>query len=654
MIMMTDPVRYDSPVSHYLEQCRAAMRQVVGFLGGTPGNNASLAELYAAYEERRQTLGSWKMIGVALGVPEKHADEVVNKCNMSLRHVRTLESQLAEAAPPTPTQNHELILLRALNQLERLTENKPDIGLQVSLPEPDNRKLVRSQQEVRALELVIRSLIGNSYGSQENLRDELTTWLGSEQVQKWLSTSDNGDLLSGTSFGELAGLFINKKQYPVRYDRFYKDTRYLQLLDSQRATLADFLEDIRVIRNQIAHHKRISAVQVALLSSYYDEVISPVQQAYDRSGEGVNPDRYFDVDSAELEVYFDDVRKRLDSLGDQMVSLLGDMREIDRKLTEVHGTVNEVKGTVEDTNNRVIHMGAEAKDTRGQVIRIGNETEGSRKRLKQVLAGISLLAVVSIATLYLSTGAKKETSADPRKELANRGLTWRPEELRGVIENGDVESARLYLDGGMKWNSRYAYKSLDRDDKPMLALLEDYPTLLTNEADECGALMSHLTRTEPGTQRSDDRGRSAQPHRLTSAERTMLKLVCSKPEDIKKAQDEADRAAAFYRSQMEAYNKEKAAIKPAAQCIAELSADNHRSLLEEVSSFNIMRVSMTLTRREELLSTLYPEMLTGRLSKESVTRAVSKYCTDQAAEEPNIDISEAHSLSKKQILDELH
>lgn len=628
------------------------MHRIVKFLGGAAGEEATLAQLYANYEERRQVLGSWKAVGIALGVPEKHADEAVNKCNMSLRQARALEAALIQPMPSSDMRNHELLLLRTLNQLERLTENRAEVAVQVCLPEPDNGKLVRSQQQVRALELVIRSLIGDSYGSQENLRNELEAWLGSEQVQKWRAAADNGDLLSGTSFGELAGLFINKKQYPVRYDHYYNGTPYLKLLDSQRTTLADFLEDIRVIRNQIAHHKRISAVQVALLSSYYDEVIAPVQQAYDRSGRGVNPDRFFDVSNAELNDYFEDVRQRLDSLGDQVVTLLGDVRAIDRKLSEVNDSVNKVSGTVRDTQERVTDIGSDTKETKAHVIRIGTETEGSRKRLKQVLAGIGVLGVITFATFYLSTGAKKETSADPRKELANRGLTWRPEELRGVIENGDVESARLYLDGGMRWHARYAYKSLDRDDRPMLALLADYPALLATEADQCGALMSHLSRIEPSSLQTNDFGRNRQPHRLTSAERAMLKLVCNRPEDLKKAQAEADQAAVSYQSQLDAYNRAKAAIKPVGECIAELSTDNHRALIEEVSSFNIIG-SHTYSRREEMLADLYPELLTGRLTKESVTRAVNKYCRAHASEEPNIDINESHSISRKQILDAL-
>lgn len=650
---MPGTVAPNTQVEIYLDLIRAALGRIIAHLGGSHPEGASLAQLYTALDARRQALGSWKAVGEALGVPEKYADEALTRCVASLRLARSVEEQLSRGAAPAG-RNEELLLLRLLNQLERVTENKPEIGVRAGLPEPDNAALLRSQQQVRALELVIRSLVTQAYGSQERLRDEMVAWLGSERVQQWSSSADSGDLLSGTSFGELAGLYVNKKEYPQHYEKFYLNTPYLQLLANQRTTLADFLEDIRGIRNQIAHHKRISPVQMALLGAYYDEVIEPVQQAYDKSGEGVNPDRYFDVSSAQLNDYFDKVGQRLDQFGDQLVSVLEEVQEISRKVDQVHGVVKDVQGTVQETGARVTEIGADTRATRTTVTDIGTQTERSGKRLKQVLAGVALLLAAAAATLYLSTGAKKETSADPRKELANRGLVWRPQELRGVIETGDVESARLFLQGGMKWNTYFAYKPLDRDDQPMLALLQDYPKLLLREDGDCGSLMSHLTRTEPGSRRNDDNGRSERPHRLTSAERSMLKLVCNQPEDLAKARQEAEQAAAAYRSQVEAYNKEKAAIQPAAQCIAELSQNNYRGLLDEVTAFSpFMGSSILRTRRNRMLAELYPAMATGTLDKAKVAGEVSKYCNEVAADEPNIDLSESYSLSKKQILDVL-
>jgi len=44
---------------------------------------------------------------------------------------------------------------------------------------------------------------------------------------------------------------------------------------------------------------------------------------------------------------------------------------------------------------------------------------------------------------------KQETSADPRKELANLGVTWSPQAFVDAMMDGDQRSVKLFLDGGM-------------------------------------------------------------------------------------------------------------------------------------------------------------------------------------------------------------
>lgn len=44
---------------------------------------------------------------------------------------------------------------------------------------------------------------------------------------------------------------------------------------------------------------------------------------------------------------------------------------------------------------------------------------------------------------------KKESSNDPRKELANRGITWEAKNFSTAVKNQDVETVKLFLEGGM-------------------------------------------------------------------------------------------------------------------------------------------------------------------------------------------------------------
>jgi len=66
----------------------------------------------------------------------------------------------------------------------------------------------------------------------------------------------------------------------------------------------------------------------------------------------------------------------------------------------------------------------------------------------------------SVAAIEKNTGEikteiktlKKETSSDPKKELANRGISWTRESFLEAITNGDDETLMLFINGGFSTN----------------------------------------------------------------------------------------------------------------------------------------------------------------------------------------------------------
>lgn len=50
---------------------------------------------------------------------------------------------------------------------------------------------------------------------------------------------------------------------------------------------------------------------------------------------------------------------------------------------------------------------------------------------------------------------KSETSANPRKEIANMGLKWNSKDFVDVLKSGDINLIELFLQGGMKASDRY-------------------------------------------------------------------------------------------------------------------------------------------------------------------------------------------------------
>lgn len=113
-------------------------------------------------------------------------------------------------------------------------------------------------------------------------------------------------------------------------------------------------------------------------------------------------------------------------------------------------------------------------------------------------------ARTAAATEAIRDTVKKETSADPRKELANLGQPWSEQGAYAAIRRQDPESLQLYLDGGMKLQaSRYLIDSVL--DKKLWDLLDTFEQsgFHEPEAGNCKSMVERpykflLDRQEPG------------------------------------------------------------------------------------------------------------------------------------------------------------
>lgn len=58
---------------------------------------------------------------------------------------------------------------------------------------------------------------------------------------------------------------------------------------------------------------------------------------------------------------------------------------------------------------------------------------------------------------------KKETSENPRKELANRGVEWSADSYYEALQNKDTETALLFIEGGqalkLKWSPEFGQEN---------------------------------------------------------------------------------------------------------------------------------------------------------------------------------------------------
>ncbi len=240
----------------------------------------------------------------------------------SARDVDRMLARRAESSAPADERNATLALMRLLAWIETI-EGHLDVRFRDGELDVDLSADVGHKQ-ARAIELIVRSLITESHGSQEALLARLREIMSDQVVDGWKAKADPGDLLSGLTFGELASLFVDKDEF-ARYERLYESTPFLTLLKQRRRTVQSFLDDVRRIRNVLAHNKRVTPTQLTLLDLYYEEIVAPVQTAHDHGETRVDPGAFLDVGRNELERWVGGLKDDVRTVREDLASLRADL-----------------------------------------------------------------------------------------------------------------------------------------------------------------------------------------------------------------------------------------------------------------------------------------------------------------------------------------
>ncbi len=399
------------------------LTELVAAIDSSAPGDEDIALMRQRYDRAVQKQGRAK-IGEALGLQVGEVDSLSRVFRRAADAVVSADQHAADG---------QIAILRFLLLAERISQAKPDAISAPVLPAEADEVFARKQ--LRALELVVRALINEQYRKQDLLIQRLEVLFKTEVVEKWRKIADPDDVLSGTLLSELGGIFTHKEEFP-KYLPIYDSTSALTFMADRRQTIRTFLEDIRDLRNRVAHHKALTAIQVNLLDLYYEQIVKPVQDLCDRGGTKVNPESILDADASTLNHYFNRLQDDLRSIDDRT-------SDIARDVTQIRKGVDVIQG----------------------------ETKGLHKRTKLILSSACaavLLAAVGIwqlgslghKTENISTQvteAKKEVSKDPRKELANMGIQWKSEDFLEAIKQGDHKAVTLFLEGGM---SPYAKTNL--------------------------------------------------------------------------------------------------------------------------------------------------------------------------------------------------
>jgi TolB-like protein len=196
-------------------------------------------------------------------------------------------------------------------------------------------------KQTRALELMIRDVLTEELGGNENVIMRLRELFKQEVIDKWVSGADHTGILSGTTFSELSNILLDKNIFKS-FEEIFNESN-IQLSPSVRDSLRVILDDIRRIRNSIAHNKAISSVQIEALNEYYNAIARLIKEAKTNT---VNPDAYLDMEKANMASFISTLKedKRvitgdLNTLKEGLVDIKDDTRTVRRRSKLIAGGV---------------------------------------------------------------------------------------------------------------------------------------------------------------------------------------------------------------------------------------------------------------------------------------------------------------------------
>ena len=257
-----------------------------------------------------------------------------------------------------------LACLRIALWLETITKNM-SISFQFDKALSSEETAIK---QVRALELIIRDVITEQLGGKENVILKLQELFKQDVIDKWIKSADQSGVLSGTTFSELSNILLDKNIFKGIEEIFHSSE--IELSKSTRDSLRYILEDIRVIRNAIAHNKKVSNIQIEALNEYYKAIAEILKNAKKTN---IDPEKYLDLSKSNMEEYIS--------------SLKEDHKEISGNIENIKETVAEIKI---DTNE------------------LRKDTSSIKKRNVIIIIGIALVLLVTGAVLFLQ---QKQTSA---------------------------------------------------------------------------------------------------------------------------------------------------------------------------------------------------------------------------------------------------
>lgn len=475
-------------------------------------------------EQARLNLGGWGNVARRLNLN----DGELSDFTLQLRHLQQVVPVYDRGQPISD--NQRIAALRFVVALESVRHRQPLLKYTSTLNDEGGDRQEQAQRQMRAIALTLKALISHAQPDTTRLHNDLKLQFGASSVRRWLANSEAGDVLSGMRFSDLALLVVDKKAFARHYSSIFNSAASLTFLAEQRVTLHAFLDDCRVMRNAIVAGRPLTTVEMALLENYQQQIIGPVQRAFEQGRTRVNPASFMAVDSSELNRFWDAARAKDSALG---------------------GDNLPVRESIEPPQRR--------------------EKRSPQDR-DQLISGV-LWGVVGVFVLAMAFGGIWLFSApppgnteiagqpepfdapgrelpSPREKLANLGIGWDVNSLRAAIDRNDTNVTSLFMQGGMTWQLAWTEQAQSARYDEVLELLLRYK-LQMDEPKPCRRFITTLGHA------------MSSGEAMTAVRRSYLKAFCTTPAVVERQRVSVAQAKQRAEAQPDVQNKTTLAVQSA-------------------------------------------------------------------------------------------
>lgn len=428
---------------NYVENCTILLNEVLVALGEKAVVNSDYIETATKFRKHMKSGGEKLLLENGQINKEEIRDfiECTNKLNENLQK---------EGNNHSDGKSTKIDSLRILNWIPTLSKSIPTLN---SKSHNANKSIGdMGIKQVRATELVIRSLVTEKHLDQESLKAHILRVLNfdNKRIKSLERKAAANDIISGTDFSELIRILTSEFSFQDNYNPIFEKTPFLQYLQDKRKTLDLFLDDIRRIRNDIAHLRPLTDVQIELLSIYYEEIMTPIEEAHKAGNVHVNPKEHLNATDEEVNSYLNNISKDIEQIGKGVSRIDGNVSWI-RNNTKyillslsaitiaaifslvlagrIQDTTNSIKQDTEETNREISNTRASIEkdpSTLGHItLRSKDGSDGTAKD-RLVIASIYLNA--KGASLKDAAVRAAITSASANKSLVDLSAILRKQE----------------------------------------------------------------------------------------------------------------------------------------------------------------------------------------------------------------------------------